>query len=173
MPYRSYRGSRRRSSMRPRQVVQSYKKVILHASASFTAGFQQEVMSTGVDSVAAGQTSATDVNVPTGAVITNMEIQFAAANVAAAACFINANVQYVQNNQTLQDPDTIGGNPQRNQVLYTKLYSVGEGQNSTFIIKFKIPKKFQRVREGMSWLFVWNNSASITRKMQVIYKFYR
>ncbi len=153
--------------------IQSFKKSINHVSASFTAGFQQEVLATGVDSIAAGQTTLTDGNVPTGSLIKYIEIQLAIANVVEAACFVNVAIQYRLSTQTAVDPDLVGGNPQRNQVLHQELFSVGGFQNSTHKFKFKIPKKFQRMREGQIWTLAWRNSATVSREVQAIYKFYR
>ncbi len=157
--------------MRP--VIQSFKKVLNMAVASFTAGFQSEFLAIGVDSVAAGQTTATDHQVPTGSIIKYIEIQLVVANLAAAAGFIDATIQYRLAGQVFINPRFIGGSNQRNQVLKQSLFSVGEGQNSTHVIKFKVPKKFQRIREGMEWALVWGNGSSVTREIQVIYKFYR
>ncbi len=157
--------------MRP--VIQSYKKVLHFAEASFSAGFQTEFIAQGQDSVAAGQTSATDGKVPTGALIKYFEVQFAVNNAVATPAFLNCTIQYKLGGQTMIDPDAVGGNLQRNQVLHMDLFSVGNDQNSTHKFKFKVPKMFQRVREGMDWGLVWRNSATVTRECQIIYKFYR
>ncbi len=154
----------------PRPMVKTYKKVILHAEASFTAGFQNEAIATGVDSIAIGQTSASDVNVPTGARIKYFEVQFAANNSVATPCFVNCTIQYVLNAQTFLDPDLVGGHARRNQVLHMDLFSIGDDQNSTHKFKFKVPKQFQRLREGMQWGLVWRNSATVNREVQIIYK---
>lgn len=143
------------------------------AEATFTAGFQTEFLIQGVDSVAVGQTSPTDANVPTGAIVKYIEVQFSAHNVTAGPLFLNCTIQYKLDAQSFKDPDLIGGDRQRNQVMHMDLFSVGQHQNSTHKFKFKVPKGFQRVREGMNWGLVWNNSASVNRKVQVIYKFYR
>ncbi len=169
---RGYRGSRSRSG-RPRPVIQSFKKVLNILPASFTAGFQSIFLVQGVDSVAVGQLSNTDAQVPTGAMVKFIEIQFCVANLVAVACYINCTIQLRHSGQTAQDPDTIGGNKQRNQVFHQDLYTVGLNQNSTHKFKFKIPKKFQRVREGDDWLLTWKNSASVNQSAQIIYKFYR
>ncbi len=170
---RGYRGGRRRSSSRLSSVVQSYKKVIFRIEASFSSGFQNEQIALGVDSVAAGQTSATDPNVPTGSIIKYIEVQFAASNVVLTPCFLNCTLQYVLSGQTTVDPNLVGGHAQRNQVLHMDMFTIGEGQNSTHKFKFKIPKKFQRLREGMAWHLAWRNSATVSRQVQMIYKFYR
>ncbi len=157
--------------MRP--VIQSYKKVIFFVNASFGPGFQNEEFAVGVDSVAAGQTSATDTNVPTGSIIKYFEVMFAASNVVSTPCFVNCTLQYTLSPQTAIDPNAVGGDPQRNQVLHMDLFSIGQSQNSTHKFKFKIPKQFQRLREGMRWKLTWRNSATVNRECLIIYKFYR
>ncbi len=169
---RGYRGSRRRSGG-IRAVIQSYKKVINFAPASFGAGFNSQFIATGVDSVAAGQTGATDVNVPTGSIIKYFEVQFCVSNSVATACYVNCSVQYALSGQGFVNPDSVGGAGQRNQVLHQDLFTVGNQQNSTHKFKFKVPKKFQRLREGMSWALTWSNNVTVNNKTQIIYKFYR
>jgi len=142
-------------------------------NASFTAGFQTEQLVLGVDSVAAGQTSATDAGVPTGSIVKFIEVQFAVNNSVATPCYLNCTLQHVQSQQTALDPRLVGGNTRRNNVFHMDLFSVGQDQNSTHKFKFKIPKGFQRVKEGTSWELVWSNSATVNRELQVIYKFYR
>lgn len=168
---RGSRGYRRKPTMRP--VIQSYKKVLHFVNASFSAGFQSERIVIGVDSVAAGQLSNTDSQVPTGSVIKYMEVQFAVHNSVETPCFINCTLQYTLPGQTALDPNTVGGNNQRNQVLHMDLFSVGALQNSTHKFKQKIPKGMQRIREGTSWFITWRNSATVNREVQMIYKFYR
>ncbi len=168
MFHRGSRGFRRRSG--PRPVNKTYKKVLNFADASFTSGFQTEQAMIGVDGVAINQTTATDGNVPTGAIVKYIEWQIAINNSVATPCYVNCTVQYRLSGQTMQNPDLIGGNPQRNQVLHQELFSVGQDQNSTHKLKFKVPKQFQRVREGMAWGLVWSNTATVNRATQIIYR---
>ncbi len=147
--------------------------MIFFVNASFGPGFQNEEFAVGVDSVAAGQVSATDTNVPTGSIIKYFEVMFAASNVVAAPCFVNCTLQYTLNPQAAIDPNAVGGDPQRNQVLHMDLFTIGQFQNSTHKFKFKVPKQFQRLREGMRWKLTWRNSATVNRECLIIYKFYR
>ncbi len=167
---RGYRGSRRRSG--PRPVIKSFKKVIFRISASFSAGFATEQIAIGVDALAPGQVSVTDPNVPTGSIIKYIEVQFAATNVVSTPCFINCTLQYLVAGQAVINPNAVGGSNQRNQVLHMDMFTIGANQNSTHKFKFKIPKKFQRLRAGMEWQLAWTNSATVNRQMQAIYKFY-
>ncbi len=170
--FRSYQGGRRRSSG-PRNIVQSFKKVIFRVNASFGAGFTNEQIAVGVDSIAAGQTSATDNQVPTGSIIKYFEVQFAASSVVSTPIYLNCTIQYRLSGQTFIDPRLVGGDKQRNQVLHMDLFSVGSNQNSTHKFKFKIPKGFQRLREGMEWALTWSTNGTVNREFQCIYKFYR
>jgi len=164
--FRSFRGSRRS----PGVARKTYKKVLNMAEASFTAGQRAENLLQGVDSTAIGQTSATDILVPTGARIRFFEIQFCVTNAVDQTAYINTLVQYTLSGQGNQDPDAVGGSPFRNQVLHQQLFTVGFNQNSTHNFRIKIPKQFQRVKEGMIWRFMWSNSNTVNRRVQVIYK---
>ncbi len=167
---RGNRGGRRRGMQ---AVIQSYKKIINFVPASYGAGFNSQFMATGQDSVAAGQTGVTDVNVPTGSIIKFLEIQFAVSNIVSGPTYVNCTIQYILSGQGVVNPDSVGGNPQRNQVLHQEFFAVGKDQNSLHKFKFKIPPKFRRLREGMSWVMVWSNNVSVNNKTQIIYKFYR
>ncbi len=162
----------RRSS--PRAVVQSFKKVINEAPASTAAGANRVmVLATGVDSVAAGQTGPTDVQVPTGSVIKYMEILLTVGNSTLANVFAHVAIQYILSTQANISPNVIGGSNQRNQVLHQDMFAVQQSQNTNRKYKFKIPKKFQRLREGMSWRLVLQADLLTSAAGQIIYKFYR
>lgn len=165
---------RRRSRMpRPRQVIQSFKKVINQAPASVAAGSNVYQIAQGVDSVAAGQTSAVDVNVPTGSIIKNITIQFSLANLVSIATFAHVAIVHLRSGQSAPAANVVGGDPRRNQVHYQNLYSIGKDQNRDIKINFKIPAKFQRVREDDQWVFVITTNQITTQVSQYIYKFYR
>ncbi len=157
----------------PKAVIQSYKKVINHAPASFTAGTNVYAMTLGVDSVAAGQTGPTDTNVPTGSVIKYLEIQLALANLGVNASFIHIAIEQIHSGQSVIAPNVVGGDPKRNQVFYQQLFQLGADESFYRTFKFKVPKSFQRVREGDNWQFVWNSDATVSGSCQIIYKFYR
>ncbi len=141
--------------------------------ASYAAGFNNQIFLTGVDSVAAGQTGVVDGDVPTGSIFKYVEVQFCASNVVSTAIFVNCTLQYKLAGQPLVDPELVGGSAQRNQVLHQDKFTVGADQNSTHKFKFKIPKQFQRIREGVQWSLTWSNNGTINNTTQIIYKFYR
>ncbi len=158
----------------PRAVIQSYKKVLNFAPASNTAATDIVFnLSIGEDSVAAGQTSPTDHNVPTGAVIKYMEIQLAAGNPTTTPLFLHTAIERIEPNQSIVPPNLVGGNNKRNQVLHQTLVQIGERQNHSRTFKFKIPPKFQRVKEGSLWKLVCTGDVVWNSAVQVIYKFYR
>ncbi len=170
MRYRSYRGSRRRSSLG--NVVKSFKKVLNVIPASYTSGFTNVILTTGVDAISPGQLSITDQNIPTGSVVKYIEIQFAAVNLTATAGILGFALQYFLAGQTPIDPSAVGGHPQRNQVLHQACIAAGDNQNVNRTFKFKIPKKFQRTKEGMGFAFSWSTNVTVTAAIQVIYKLY-
>ncbi len=157
--------------MRP--VIQSYKKGLDFAPAAHAAGGFNNVISTGTDSVAAGQTAVTDSQVPTGSLIKYIEIHYAVANLVSIASFLWLSVQRADATQVVISPRTVGGNAQRNQVLYQGLRVQGADQNNNYVIKFKVPKRFQRVKEGSTWNFRIECDTIFTDCIQIIYKFYR
>lgn len=163
---------RRRSRM-PRNVTQSFKKVINLAPASAAAGITAQDLVVGVDGAAAGQASAVDANVPTGSIVKEFVIQFSCANLVSVATFCWFTVQYLLSGQSNANPQIIGGHAQRNQVLFQTLRNIGKDQNFNIQLRIKIPKKFQRVREGMRWRAVWDIDQTHTEALQAIYKFYR
>ncbi len=166
---RHWRRSRRRSSMRP--TIRTFKKVLNFAPASTGAGVQQDqVVITGVDSLAIGQTSPTDATVPTGSKIAYFEIQLGMANLAAVMMATHLTVQRLVSGQTAISPLLVGGNAQRNQVFYQSLRVTGNGQNQTWTIKFKVPPKFQRMAEGTAWMFSFSSHTASSFVTQIIYK---
>ncbi len=164
----------RRSSM-PRAVIQSQKVVQNHAPQSIVGGNKVDyVMSTGVDSVAAGQLGPTTADVPTGSIIKFFEIQFSWANLENnTANFMFISVQHLLKSQGTIVPNVVGGDAQRNQVFYQMQRSLGENQNGNMVIKFRVPKKYQRVREQSSWTFTVQSSDNTVNAVQIIYKYYR
>lgn len=166
-----YRGSRR-GSMRP--VIQSFKYVVEEAPASVAAGATNTLkMIEGEDSAAAGQTGVTDVKIPTGSIVKAINIDFSAANLVNIAGFVWVSIQKVRSGQSTISPRIVGGNPQRNQVFYQRMFGVGLNQNSNFHKLFKIPPKFQRMSDGDKWNLVTNSDIIRTECAEFIYKFYR
>ncbi len=167
---------RRRRSGRsmPSQVIQSYKKVLNYAPTSHAASTVINTpLSLGVDSVAAGQTGPTDASVPTGAIITSILIQCSLGNLADLVSFFNYTIQRKLSGQSNVSSILVGGNPLRNQIHKQGQVTMGQNQNRDITILFKVPKPYQRVREGATWDFNFIGNTIFTSTVQVIYKFYR
>lgn len=158
----------------PRAVIQSYKKVLNDAPASRLAATTISLnIAKGVDSLAAGQTGPIDADVPTGCVIKYIEIEWAFMNLLSAGNFIHSTIQKLRANQAPVSPNVVGGNPQRNQVFHQTFRSAGFNQNGNMVLKFKVPKSFQRMREGDVWQFNRIGTGVFSDGLQIIYKFYR
>ncbi len=166
----------RRRSSRSRlpsmgQRVQSYKQVEQIAPASRAAGTRFDLpLSVGVDDWTA---SAGNRNVPTGSIIKEIDIQWSGANLVNIASFLFFSIQLTRAGQSPIDPRAQGGNAQRNQIYLTLLKSLGQTQNRDIHIHFKVPKAWQRVREGDNWQFTRECNTIFTEAITVIYKFYR
>ncbi len=172
MPF--HRRGRRRTSRMATNPIQSFKKVINDAPTSRAAAATiSTTFVQGVDSTAAGQVSPTDPLVPTGAIISYIEIQFAWTNLVSISHFMHMSLQHLRSGQASVSPLLVGGNPQRNQVHWQMLRAVGKDQNANIVVKFRVPKAFQRVRDGDKWNWVFNGSTVYTNATQIIYKFFR
>ena len=168
MPFRR----RRRMSM-PRQVIQSQKVVLNEAPQSLMIGSHENGIVLGKDDFAGGQSGPTDDSVPTGAVVKYFEIQFSVSQPETANIFMWMSIQHLRTGQVSIAANTVGGSPQRNQVHFQKMVHMGNDQNMNLVFRFKIPKKYQRVREGDRWVFAFTIDGVVTAAMQTIYKYYR
>lgn len=158
----------------PRPVVQSFKKVLNFAPTSRAAATtHSSSLVNGVDSIAAGQTSAIDDEVPTGSKVFQIEIQFGASNLVSQASFLHWDCEMLRSGQTSIAPNAVGGDDQRNQIMKQGMMVLGKDQSNNRVIVWKIPKRYQRVREGDLWRFNRTCDTTFTDAVQVIYKFYR
>ncbi len=149
-----------------------FKKVINRGPVSLTTQKIDDLIVTGKDSTSAGQASTTDVDVPTGAKLSVIDIQYTFGNLANVAATIWWTIQIKRGGQTSTvHPQTVGGDNQRNQVFKQLMRSAGENQNVTMHQRFKVPKMFRRVREGDSWTVTWICDETVNRAAQFIYKF--
>ncbi len=149
-----------------------YKKVINRGPTSIAAGKIDDPIATGKDSTTAGQVTVTDVDVPTGAKLTKVDIQYTFANLVAVAGVVWFTIQIIRGGQTTTvGPRVVGGNNQRNQVFFQLQRSCGFNQNVTIHKVFKIPKMLRRLREGDNWSVTWEGNVALTRAATVIYKF--
>ncbi len=159
---------------RMRPVIQSQKMQVFVASASVAAAtVVNNQISVGTDAVAAGQTGVTDSAVPTGAIIKYIEIHYVSGNLVLINNFVNWIIQRAHSGQSPISPLAVGGSPQRNQVFKSGMFALGQQQNSTHVIRFMVPKPYQRVREGDKWFFTTVGVAIHTDQVNIHYKYYR
>lgn len=153
------------------RVTQSYKHIRNIAPASIAAGTQTaHLMAQGVDNYVGP--GANNNQVPTGAIVTGFDIQVGFANLVSIASFVWVTVQHLRSGQTAIDNQGVGGNAQRNQVHLQLQRTLGQNQNRDFHLNFKIPKKYQRVREGDEWRICLKSDTIRTEAVQIIYKHY-
>jgi len=168
--FRGYRGSRRSSI--PRSTVRSAKYIVVVASASEASGTNAVTMALGTDNATLGQTGVTDTAVPVGAKIASFEIFMPKVNLAATANFITWTIQRTLSGQSVVNPLSAGGNAIRKNILLTGVVGLGEGQNNQLHVKFKIPKKYQRIGDGDVWNIITDNTSAVTTFYYIIYKIF-
>jgi len=169
VPYRRSRSRGRRSNLAP---INSYKQISIDGPASRAAATNiAHIFVLGVDNYT-GPT-ASNKEVPTGAKIMSLLIFFAATNLVSVSSLLHLTVQLVRSGQAFQTAGAIGGNPQRNQVIFTHMAFLGKDQNNNYVFRIKIPPIFQRIREGDQWGLHYRTDTVFASATQVIYKFYR
>ncbi len=152
--------------------IQSYKQISVDGPASRAAATNiVHLVAQGVDNYA-GPTAANN-EVPTGAKISSVLLLLGFTNLVAISALLHLNFQFLRSGQSVIVPGAIGGNPQRNQVTDTRMFFLGQNQNSNLMMIIKVPKIFQRIREGDTWRLVYRCDAVFASATQAIYKFYR
>ncbi len=152
--------------------IQSYKNIPIDGPASRAAAtniFHQVLI--GVDDYS-GPTASNNA-VPTGAKVSSLLIFACFTNLASVSSLLHFNIQILRAGQLIVTPGAVGGDPQRNQVVFTHMAFLGKDQNSNFVFRIKIPPGMQRVREGDSWLIVYRSDTVFASATQSIYKHYR
>ncbi len=89
---------------------------------------------------------------------------------AATANFVVWSIQRSLSGQSIVNPVSAGGNPLRKNILLTGMVGLGAGQNNGIHIKFRIPKRFQRIGDGDAWSIVNNNGLATSAQYYIIYK---
>ncbi len=155
--------------MRP--VVRTAKYIVVSGPSSEAAAVVVISMALGTDNATLGQTSVTDIAIPVGAKITSMEIFMPKINlVAGAANFCTWSIQRTVTGQSIVNPLIAGGSPLRKNIILTGVVGMGAGQNNQLHVKFRVPKKFQRVGDGDAWSLVTNNFDVVSTLYYIIYK---
>ncbi len=171
--FRSFRGSRRRSSV-PRSVTRSVKYIVQQAGASEGAGTTAVTMVKGVDNATLGQSGIADADVPTGCKVAKIEIFMPKVNLGAStANFIHWSIQRTVTGQSIISPTGAPGNPLRKNIMLSGVLGLGAGQNNNLHISYKIPPKMQRIADGDVWQVVNNNGLAVSTVYQFIYKVFQ
>ncbi len=152
--------------------IQSYKQISVDGPASRAAATNiQHVFAQGVDNYTGP--SATNNEVPTGAKLITIDLQLAFSQLVAVSSNIVFSVQVIGPAQGVVTPNAQGGNSMRNQVIYTRNFFCGKEQNTNFHLRLKIPRVYQRVKEGTLYMLVYRADTVFASVTQAIYKFYR
>ncbi len=158
----------------PRGSTRSAKYIVQIAGASESPGLTAAVMIVGKDNTTLGQASVTDTDVPVGSKVTVIDIFMPKVNLGAAtANFIHWTLQRTQTGQAVINPISAGGNPLRTNILLSGVMGLGAGQNNSLHIRYKVPKRFQRIRDGDVWNLVNNNGLAVSAIYQFIYKVFQ
>ncbi len=154
---------------RPRSVIRTAKYIVVSGPTAEAGGTQVISMVLGADNAVLGQTGVTDVTVPVGARIEKIEIFMPKINLGAVSNFCTWSVQRTVSGQSVISPILAGGSPLRKNIILTGCVGMGENQNNSLHIKFRIPKRFQRVGDADAWQIVNNNSSVMTSFYYIIY----
>ncbi len=152
--------------------IQSYKQISVDGPASRAAATNiSHTVLVGVDNYTGP--SAANNEVPTGAKVMSILIMACFTNLVSVSALLHLNFQCVRAGITGVTPGVIGGTPQRNTVVFTQMKFLGQNQNSNFMWLIKIPRIYQRIREGDVFNLTYRNDAVFASATQAIYKFYR
>ncbi len=154
------------------QPIQSYKQISVDGPASRAAATNiNHTFLSGVDNYS-GPTVNND-EVPTGCSVMSVLLMLTFTNLVEISSLLHLNIQCRRNGTGAITPGVVGGNPERNTVIYTQMVFLGKNQNNNFMFRVKIPKIYQRIREGDNWQIRYRADTVFASATQVIYKFYR
>ena len=171
------RSFRRRSSGRPAQT----KKVQIAFPSSYVGGGAN--LDLGLATTVEIGSPLGIVDVPVGARITTMAISigFTNATANAGSTYSWMLVKYrsgqtVSNCFAVTDASqwsNIGVSACRNQVIksFTGVTGTEDAKALDYVIQVKIPKIYQRMRDGDNWVLTWNSSEAGTINIGTRYKF--
>ncbi len=152
--------------------IQSYKQVTVDGPASRAAAtiIIHDVL-LGVDNYTGP--GASNSEVPTGAKVMSFLLMATYSNLVAVSSLMHFHVQFRRSGTAVVTPGVVGGNPLRNTVTTTRMFFIGKEQNTTMVILVKVPRIYQRIREGDIWSILYSSDTVFASATQAIYKFYR
>jgi len=154
------------------QPIQSYKQISVDGPASRAAATTiTHNIVIGVDNYTGP--SAANNEVPTGAKIMSVYIMAAFTNLVSVSALTHFQIGCRRSGVTFPTPGAVGGNPSRNTIIHTAMFFLGQDQNNNYVFRIKIPRIYQRIREGDVFSIQYQTDAVFASATQVIYKFYR
>ncbi len=154
------------------QPIQSFKQITVDGPASRAAATNiLHRFVVGVDNYT-GPSAAND-EVPTGAKVMSATLFLSFSNLVAVSALLHYHIQCQRTGSPIITPGAQGGSPSRNTVIHTGMLFIGKEQNTNFQIQLRIPRIFQRIREGDQFFIVYRVDAVFASATQALYKFYR
>ncbi len=143
--------------------------------AQTTSGTAKAIftLAKGKDDETLGQASGADFDIPTGSKIKQFNILSCWGSITGVSTFLHWSIQRILSGQTSLDPTAVGGAPTRNMVMMQGIVCIGDRQNATVDVKYKVPKDFWRMQDGQSWAFVTKCSTNVDTVKQTIYKVFQ
>ncbi len=154
----------------PKGSTRSVKYVLDEVQGTSTTGTVSFELAKGVDDETLGQTNGQDTSVPTGVKIKQFNIMSCWGSITGVSTFLHWSIQRLSSSQNAIDPTAVGGNALRTNVMMQGMSCIGDRQNATVDIKYKVPKKFWRIRDGDRWMFTTKSSTNVDTVKQCIYK---
>ncbi len=154
----------------PRGSTRGVKYVVDEAQGTSGTGKKDFILDVGTDNATLGQTGGGDTAVPTGAKIKQFNILTCWGSITGVSTFMHWAIELIHTGQTSVDPTSVGGNPLRNAVMMQGMICIGDKQNATLDIKYKVPKNFWRIKDGDRWMLVTKSSTNVDTVKQCIYK---
>ncbi len=158
----------------PRGSTRSAKYIVQQAGASAGAGTEVVSFASGQDNTTLGQTGATDKAIPVGSKVVLFDIRMPKVNLGAGtANFIHWSIQRTVSGQSVINPISASGNALRKNILLSGVVGLGAGQNNSLHVRYKVPKKFQRIGDGDVWQIVNNNGLAVSTIYEIVYKVFQ
>ncbi len=154
----------------PRGSTRSVKYVVDQAQTTSGVALSAFDLAIGVDEEPLGQASATDVSIPSGSKIKQFNIMSCWGSITGVSTFMHWSIQRIKSGQASISPKGVGGNALRTNVMMQGMQCIGDKQNATVDIKYKVPKRFWRIGDGDKWAFITISSTNVDTVKQCIYK---
>ncbi len=154
------------------QPIQSFKQITVDGPASRAAATNiTHRFVLGIDNYA-GPTATND-EVPTGAKVMSATLFMSFSNLVSINALLHYHIQCLRFGGAIVTPGVQGGSPLRNTVIHTGMLFIGKEQNTNLQLNIKIPRIYQRIREGDQFFIVYRCDAVFASATEVLYKFYR